>query len=129
MSRSKKKLSIHTRNNAGAGRWWKRSTNKKFRGAVRKSLHHCKDWDEYILPDMLDVSNPYDSPKDGYSIQFEVPDNIECIREHQRYTLNGYTWLTKDPRYQLKSNGHYVDKTKCDCIHNKQSSYWKGFRK
>ncbi len=52
---------------------FKGTTNRKFRTAVRKRLHNCADYDRLVIPVIREVSDLYDSPKDGCCTLFGAP--------------------------------------------------------
>ena len=129
MSRSRKKVSILPRANAGTMKWWKRHANKCLRQAFRLRITGCEDWDAFVAPKIREVSNVYDSPQDGYCHMTDKPDDLECLRDRIKDIHYGFTHRLESPDYVIGDDGHYVNKDHCECITNKKSWYWIGFRK
>lgn len=102
MSRSYKKSPVIT---CGSGKWFKQKANRKLRHKVKTILKKYPDQD--ILPILREVSNVYDSNKDGMCCLWL--DNYEHIGRYSNL-LNGrwsidhygritYTYQTPEEEY------------------------------
>jgi len=61
MARSYKK---HPGGGGPSAKWWKTSANRKLRHKVKQALYEGVE-DRELLPIMLEIADPWDSPKDG----------------------------------------------------------------
>jgi len=129
MARSRKKNPVYSHTNAGSMKWWKRNAHKRLRQAFRLRIMSCEDWDNLNIPEIREVSNIWSSPQDGGHRITEKPDDLECLRERIEDSIRGYTWRITNFNYYIGSDGHYINKAKCECITNKNSWYYRVFRK
>lgn len=116
MSRSRKKVSTGRTHNSKIGKLWKRSANKALRIHSRMLIESCTDWDSFIFPVINEVSDVYSSHKDGISLIFDKPKDNQCEIDYGKWHSCHYEVIDSHHKY-------------CNCIGNKNSWYWTGFRK
>lgn len=132
-------------------KFWKRGANKKLRSKSKQLLNQFQEWDNFILPHRDEVDNRWNSPMDGrVHIEWIKPDNDNCIRDWSKHGEERWThkWVPHNcnerqytnhwERIEMPKlvNRHYKPVFRknrwiigCDCLCNKNSWYWKSFRK
>jgi hypothetical protein len=123
MSRSRKKEPYYSCK-PGSFKAWKKEINGEHRARCRQALRTCEDWDTLLMPDRNKKYTLWDSPKDGCSWRNEKPQKDECLRQLAGWM--GYPWSYKRMLKEIEETGHLK---RCNCIDNKNGTYWKVLRK
>lgn len=126
MSRSYKKNVFGNWYSYHSMKEWRTEQNRKLRHGAKQIINTCEDWNELHVPVLKEVSNIYDSPRDGRTWPWKVPLLNQCAVDIHDYLYTRYTEDRLNRHFEIKDN-HFKD---CRCYSNKRhSSYWKIKRK
>ena len=92
MSRSRRKTPCSGITRADSDKFFKKQANGKLRARTREALYRCQDYEEFVGPVLYEVSDYWDSAKDG-----------KCyypLEEYQAEDLSAYLFWLK--RYYWK---------------------------